>query len=124
MAEVGDRYDTRRTLVLQSANTIGTAWLRGGMLPDAHAQPVRELLREYVELHVRAHDPLRDPAVMTAARRRSAEIQSALWQHAEASAREACNERRGIISVSQQPLVDVQESIQSVSRDGHRRSGR
>jgi hypothetical protein len=200
-----DRYDQRRELVLQHANTIGTTWLRGGMLPDAHRQPVRELLRAYLDLQVRAHDALRDPTLIAAGQRRTAEIRSTLWQHAVASAQEApnditatfvetlndmidteaarvtasasrippgvwlilivvaavgCwmsgygagadgvrsplasvllpalltvvmllifdlnNERRGIISVSQQPLVDLQDSIQSASGYGQLRSER
>src|SRR5262245_17277844 len=87
-----DRYDRRRELVLQQANTIGTTWLRSGLLPDAHRQPVRELLRAYLDLHVHSREALRDPALMAAGLRRTAEIRSTLWQHAEASAREAPND--------------------------------
>jgi hypothetical protein len=101
-----DRYDTRRELVLQHANAIGTTWLRGGMLPVAHAQPVRDLLREYVDIHVRAHDVLRGPAVIAAARHRTAEIRSALWQHAEASAREAPNDLPATFVETLNDLID------------------
>src|ERR1044072_2223445 len=41
------RFDTRRQLVLDEANAIGTTYLRAGMLPDRGEQ-IRNLLREYV----------------------------------------------------------------------------
>jgi hypothetical protein len=87
-----DRYDHRRELVLQHADTVRTAWLRGGLLPDAHREPVRDLLRGYLDIQVRSQDILGDAAAMAAGRRRSADIQAALWQHAEASAQEAPND--------------------------------
>lgn len=43
------RFDTRRDLVLDEANAIGTAWLRAGFLPESNRTAVRKLLREYLE---------------------------------------------------------------------------
>jgi hypothetical protein len=44
-----DWYDTRRDLVLKEANAIGTTYLRASLLPDTHQDPVKDLLRHYVE---------------------------------------------------------------------------
>src|SRR5687768_8375623 len=44
-----ERFDERRELVVTEANAIGTTWLRAGLLPAAQAQPVRELLLQYVD---------------------------------------------------------------------------
>src|SRR5262245_51151559 len=41
------RFDTRRQVVLDEANAIGTTYLRAGMLPE-QGQQVRGLLRDYV----------------------------------------------------------------------------
>jgi hypothetical protein len=46
------RYDTRRQLVLQEANAIGTTYLRADMLPEPQRSEIRDLLREYAALRV------------------------------------------------------------------------
>ena len=54
------RYDTRKQLVLEEANAIGTAYLRAEMLPEPQRSDIRNLLREYAGLRVagcqRAHE--------------------------------------------------------------------
>lgn len=83
------RYDTRRALVVQDANAIGTAYLRASFLPDAHVQPVEDLLRRYTALHIDAFRIWNDPVARAAAVARSAELQRELWSHATAAGREA-----------------------------------
>ena len=48
MGMASDRFDTRRGLVLEEANTIQTTYLRAGYLPDPASSEIRNLLREYV----------------------------------------------------------------------------
>src|SRR5215467_16260418 len=43
-----NRFDTRRQLLLDEANAIGTTYLRAGMLPDRR-DAMRALLRDYVD---------------------------------------------------------------------------
>jgi hypothetical protein len=102
-----ERYNHRRELVLQEANDIWTTWLRASLLPDSHPHAVREVLRDYVDLRLRAHEALRDPAVMTKGLERSALIQSTLWQHAEASAREAPNDITATFVEAVNDLIDT-----------------
>jgi hypothetical protein len=83
------RYEGRRELVVQEANVIGTTWLRASLLPEAHQQVVRDLLREYVDVRLRTQAAIGDRTVVVDWLRRGAEIQSQLWRHAEAVAREA-----------------------------------
>src|SRR6187431_3219364 len=52
MSMAGDRFDTRRGLVLQEANAIGTTYLRAGYLPEPAADQMRELLVEYIPLRI------------------------------------------------------------------------
>src|SRR4029450_9243014 len=42
------RFDTRRQVLLDEANAIGTTYLRAGMLPDRR-DGIQALLREYVD---------------------------------------------------------------------------
>jgi hypothetical protein len=42
-----NRFDERRILVVQEANSIGTTYLRAGYLPEQYASESRKLLSEY-----------------------------------------------------------------------------
>ncbi len=83
MGMASDRFDTRRGLVLDEANAIGTTYLRAGYLPAPYAADSRELLREYVPLRVNTPDRAQLQANFT----RSTEIQNELWAKAEELAR-------------------------------------
>jgi hypothetical protein len=54
MGMAADRFDTRRAIVLQEANAIGTTYLRAGYLPEPASSQMRELLRQYVPLRIRS----------------------------------------------------------------------
>ncbi|HEY5866855.1 MAG TPA: DUF4239 domain-containing protein, partial [Candidatus Tectomicrobia bacterium] len=43
------RFDTRRQLIVEEANAIGTAYLRLDLLPAAAQPALRELFRRYVD---------------------------------------------------------------------------
>ncbi len=93
------RNDARRNLVLQEANSIGTTWMRAGLLPPgAIARPagvasrteeVRGLLRQYVDVRIAGREVSDDAALLAEGIRQSGEIQGALWSHAEEAAAEA-----------------------------------
>jgi hypothetical protein len=84
MGMASDRYDARRGLVLQEANSIGTTLLRAGYLPEPHAAELQALLREYVPLRI-----VDDQDDLQAQIERSAEIHDEMWTVAEALARES-----------------------------------
>jgi hypothetical protein len=48
------RHDARKKLVIEEANAIETTWLRAGFLPDPARATMRELLRNYVGVRVKA----------------------------------------------------------------------
>jgi len=52
MGMAADRFDARRGLVLAEANAIGKAYLQADYLPQAEADELKELLREYVPLRI------------------------------------------------------------------------
>ena len=74
------RYDERKQLFLDDVNTIGTTYLRAGLLVEPFRSEIRELIRQYVDIRVAvARDPERLPAALV----ESGEIQDALWSVAE-----------------------------------------
>jgi hypothetical protein len=72
------RFETRRELVLDEANAIGTTYLRAALLPEPHSTEVRALLREYVDLRLAAVQP----GMTVPALERSEEVQGRLWAQA------------------------------------------
>src|SRR5260221_3294587 len=48
------RFDARRQIVLKESNAIGTCYLRAGLLAAPHAAAARKLLRDYVDVRLRA----------------------------------------------------------------------
>ena len=80
MAMAADRFDTRRTLVVDEANSILTTYLRAGFLPNQQRDEVRDLLREYVPLRVNVADRTQ----LLANFARSTQIHRELWAKAEA----------------------------------------
>ena len=53
------RFDARRQLIVNEANTIGTAYLRVDLLPAAEQSEVRALFREYLDARLRAFEILK-----------------------------------------------------------------
>jgi hypothetical protein len=83
------RYDNRRDLVVQEANSIGTTFLRAAFLPEPHRAGVEDLLRKYVDLRLEFYEAGSDAAKIATAEQASAEIQQRLWSHAVAAGKES-----------------------------------
>lgn len=79
------RYDTRREVLQEEVNAIGTTYLRASFLRDPHGSKVRALLREYVDVRLEANKP---GASLAEAIRKSEKIQNELWKHAAAVGRD------------------------------------
>ncbi len=77
MGMASDRFDTRRGVVLQEANAIGTAFLRADYLPEPYRGEVQQLFREYVPVRILDSADVADVAVRIA---RSDELLQEIWQ--------------------------------------------
>ena len=75
MGMASDRYDTRRGLVREEANTIRTTCLRAGYLAEPYGKDIQNLLREYVPLRF----PSRNYTQLAANDARSKKIHAELW---------------------------------------------
>jgi hypothetical protein len=85
------RFDSRRQLVVQEANTIGTAYLRLDLLP-AGAQPaLRELFRAYLDSRIETYRKLPDVAAAEKELAHSIKLQGEIWTRAAAACREQGN---------------------------------
>jgi len=81
------RFDTRRQLIVEETNDIGTAYLRLDLLP-ADAQPaVRESFRRYVDARLEYYRKLADRAVAEQERAKATKLQEEIWRQAVAASR-------------------------------------
>jgi hypothetical protein len=73
------RFDTRRQLIVEEANDIGTAYLRVDLLP-AEAQPqIRAWFREYLDTRITMYRSIPDMNAVNAAMNKGNELQKKIW---------------------------------------------
>jgi len=76
------RFDARRQVVLDEANVIGTTYLRTRLLPEPQRSEIAKLLREYVDVRLRAVEERKIAEGIA----RSEELHEELWSRATAAA--------------------------------------
>lgn len=75
-----ERRESRKALLLEEVNSIGTTYLRAGLIPEPQRSNARELLRHYVDMRLEvAEDQRRWLDVV----RESSVIHTQLWKDAE-----------------------------------------
>jgi hypothetical protein len=70
------RYNERRMLLVEEAVSIGTTYLRAGMLPQPYRGNAHNLLRQYVDARLDLDNAGLDSARFTEATNRSKHIQA------------------------------------------------
>lgn len=81
------RFEDRRHLVTEEANTIGTAYMRVDLLPSDTQPEVRELFRRYVDLRLTTYLSAEDTIVTKAKLAKTAVLQGEIWIKAIAACR-------------------------------------
>jgi len=82
------RFDTRRELIIEETNDIGTAYLRLDLLP-ADAQPtLRESFRQYVDARLEVYRKLPDVEAARVELETATRLQGEIWRQAVAACRE------------------------------------
>jgi hypothetical protein len=79
------RYDSRRLLIVEEANAIGTAYLRLDLLPSEARSSLQEKFRQYVESRLEIYQKLPDLKAAKAALDKSASYQNVIWAEAVAA---------------------------------------
>jgi len=97
------RFETRRGLVLDEANAIGTTYLRAALVPDPHRTEIRTLLREYVDLRLGGVEP----GMAVPALARSEKLQGQLWAQAVSVAEKKPTPITGLFIQSLNEVIDL-----------------
>lgn len=81
------RFEHRRTMLIEEANAIGTAYLRLDLLPPEAQPPVRDAFRKYFDSRLEAYRKLPDMEAAQAELARSVVLQHELWSQVIAAIR-------------------------------------
>jgi ABC-type glycerol-3-phosphate transport system permease component len=80
------RYETRRDLIVQHTNAIGTAWLRLDLLPAEVQQVLRKDFRLYVDGIIKVHQQAGDREAVDQTMTGLGKLQDEIWKLAETAA--------------------------------------
>jgi hypothetical protein len=101
------RYDDRRQIVLEEANAIGTTYLRARFLPEPERTEAAALLREYVDVRLKAAEPGTTFKDLSRAIVRSEEIQADLWDRATSVAERSPTVLTSLFVQALNEMIDV-----------------
>ena len=76
------RFETRRNLVVEETNDIGTAYLRLSLLPQDAQPELHDLFRQYVDARLAFYHEILDPEAAQARMARLRELQNEIWPRA------------------------------------------
>lgn len=74
------RFEARRTLIVQEANDIGTAYLRLDLLSTPARDELRDTFRQYLDARLQAYRAVPDRERVAQALARAGELRDRLWQ--------------------------------------------
>jgi len=104
------RYDTRRTVIVDQANAIGTAELRSRLLGSPYTEKAAPLFRAYVEAWLEFRYAGTDVAAVKAAENRAFDIENQLWNIVrEAITADPRSQPASLFTVAMNDVIDMHE---------------
>ena len=80
-----DRWNTRRNVIVEESNAIGTLYLRAGLLEEPLRGELRESLRAYNDARIPLGGSRRHPDKLRAARQESEALHAVIWSVVESA---------------------------------------
>lgn len=80
-----ERFNTRRHLIVDEVNKIGTAWRRIDLLPRDAQPAARDLFRQYLDARLESYRLLPDLAAAVKEREKAERVAANIWAHAVSS---------------------------------------
>ena len=105
------RLDKRRTLIIDEANAIGTAYLRVDLLPSAAQPALRDEFRAYVDSRIAYYREFTDARAADAARERTIALGRQLWRDATVAVKASPDPRvPSMVIPSLNEMIDLEAS--------------
>src|SRR5262245_16845117 len=83
------RFDSRRVMIVEEANAIGTAWLRLDLLPAATQPALRELFRQYLDARLAVFRKIPDVTAAKLELGQASKVQNEIWAQSLAACRDS-----------------------------------
>ena len=99
------RFDNRKQLVVDEANIISTTYLRADLLGQPHSSEAKKLLREYVDIRLKA---IEEKDIKTGIEK-SLEITNLLWTTASNAAKNEPSILTSLMLQSVNQIMDIHE---------------
>jgi len=101
------RFDTRRHLIVEETNDIGTAYLRLDLLPPG-AQPVlRDLFRRYLDSRLETYRKLPDIAAAAEELSKSVRLQNEIWTQSVSACSAASPQCTMLLLPALNAMIDI-----------------
>lgn len=101
------RFEARRSLIVQEANALGTAYLRVDLLPPETQPQVRDDFRLYLRSRLDVYGKIPDREAMKAALAHSTTLQERLWARAVAATRGSSPSTQTLVLSSLNTAIDI-----------------
>lgn len=75
-----DRFNGRRTLIAEEANAVEAAYMYVGMLPTKTQASERDMIRQYLDVHLAIYRKLHNFDYDSTNMRRSEELRKQIWK--------------------------------------------
>ncbi len=116
-SSAASRYETRRDLIVQHTNAIGTAWLRLDLLPAEFQSPLRKDFRLYVDAIIKVHRQAGDREAVDQIMAYLGKLQDEIWKLAEpAASRDGRSQVAILVLPALNEMFDLTASRYAVSR--------
>ena len=104
------RLESKRELVIQEANAIGTAYLRLDLLPEPQRAKLRTLFGEYLDVRLAVYRKLPDLSAAESELARVAELQQRIWSQAVNASKAEGGEYARLVLPAINEMIDITTS--------------
>ena len=110
------RFDTRRQLIVEEANDVGTAYLRLDLLPTAARDRLREKFRLYLDSRLETYRKFPDIRAVEGELARSVAIQNEIWTLAVTATRDAPAPVTTVLLPALNQMIDITTTRTATAR--------
>lgn len=101
------RYEARRDSLLNEANSIGTTWLRAGLVGGPEGQVIQRTLRDYTKLRIDTINGGEAPDEVDRMYARAGALQNDMWRAAQQAAERAPTPITALLVASLNETIDL-----------------
>jgi len=114
----GTRYDSRRNLIAQESNAIGTAYLRLDLLPPETQPELREDFRKYLRSRLAVYREIADVKAVNAALEHSSALQQVIWRKVVEALKGGGPAEKVLVLASLNEMIDI-TTVRTVAATTH-----